>query len=131
MMEYNVESSVVDWWAEPLHEEMLDSRKVCSNIQVNNWLKGQSKMKVCISYKREGDGFQYDALCDDGYTFFFLFWHGNAPKLRTAYDHLDLLDIAKCVVWVSKWPPNIWMRMYMDNLYKSQKLFSALFIAKC
>jgi hypothetical protein len=33
--------------------------------------KGRSGMKLRISYKREGDGFQCDALCDEGYTFFF------------------------------------------------------------
>ena len=43
--------------------------------------KGRSGMKRCISYKREGDGFQCNALCDKGYTFSFFFQHGDTPKL--------------------------------------------------
>ena len=52
-------------------------------------------MKLRISYKREGDGFQCDALCDEGYTFSFYFRHGDAPKLGRQYDHLELSDTAK------------------------------------
>ena len=40
--------------------------------------KGKHGMKLRISYKREGDGFQCDALCDNGYTFSFYFRHGDA-----------------------------------------------------
>ncbi len=43
--------------------------------------KGRSGMTLCISYKREGDGFQCDALCDKNYTFSFFFQHGDTPKL--------------------------------------------------
>ena len=35
--------------------------------------KGNSSMKLRISYKKEGDGFQCDAVCDRGYTFAFIF----------------------------------------------------------
>ena len=35
--------------------------------------KGKHGLALHISYKREGDGYQCDALCDDGYTFFFTF----------------------------------------------------------
>jgi hypothetical protein len=43
--------------------------------------KGRSGMKLWISYKREGVGFQCNAICDEGYTYSFFFWHGNAPKV--------------------------------------------------
>ena len=33
--------------------------------------QGALSMKLRISYKREGDGFQCDAVCDRGYTFSF------------------------------------------------------------
>jgi len=39
--------------------------------------QGQSGMKLRISYKREGDGFQCDAVCDSGYTFSFIFATGS------------------------------------------------------
>ncbi len=51
--------------------------------------KERSGMKLRISYKREGDGFQCDALCDEGYTFAFFFRHGDAPKIGAEYDHLN------------------------------------------
>ncbi len=88
-------------------------------------------MKLRITYKREGDGFQCNALCDEGYAFSFYFRHGDALNLGCMYDHLELSDTAKRVVWLCKWLPNVWTRVYMDNLYNSQKLFSALYLAKC
>ena len=33
---------------------------------------GASGMKLCISYKREEDGFQCDTVCNGGYTYSFL-----------------------------------------------------------
>ncbi len=41
--------------------------------------QGRSGLKLRISYKSEGNGFQCDAVCDDGYTFLFYFRHGDAP----------------------------------------------------
>ena len=34
--------------------------------------KGKHGDKLRINYKREGDGFQCDAICDDGFTYSFL-----------------------------------------------------------
>ena len=31
--------------------------------------QGRHGSKLHITYKKEGDGFQCDAVCDDGYTF--------------------------------------------------------------
>jgi hypothetical protein len=106
-------------------------RKVVAIDKQTIGSKGQCEMKLFISYKREGDGFQCDALCDDGYTFSFFFQHGNAPKLWTEYDQLDLLDTVKCFVWLAEQLPNIWTRIYMNKFYNSQKFCFALFITKC
>ena len=88
-------------------------------------------MKLRISYKREGDGFQCDALADEGYTFSFFFRHGNAPSIGRQYDSLELSDTARRVIWLVERLPNVWTRIYMDNLFNSQKLFTALYLAKC
>jgi len=42
--------------------------------------KGQHKDKLRITYKAEGDGFQCDAICKDGYTWTFYFPNKAAPK---------------------------------------------------
>jgi hypothetical protein len=56
--------------------------------------QGMSGMKLQISYKHKGDGFQCDAVCDSGYTFSFWFWHGPLPDLDNKYKNLDLSPTA-------------------------------------
>ena len=75
--------------------------------------------------------FQCNALCDEGYTVSFFFRHDKAPKIPVKYDSFDLSDTAKRVIWLAERLPNVWTKIYMDNLYNSKKLFSALFEAKC
>ena len=43
-------------------------------------MKGRHLDKIRITYKKEGDGFQCDALCNGGYTFTFFFRHKPPPK---------------------------------------------------
>ena len=92
--------------------------------------KGKHGLKLRITYKKEGDGFQCDAVCDRGYTFSFYFRHGDAPKLPRQFDHLNLSPTAKRVVWLVLRLPNNWTNVFMDNLFNSRKLFTALYIAK-
>ena len=42
--------------------------------------KDNTIYKLRIAYKKEGDGFQCDALCQDGYTYTFYFRKQSAPK---------------------------------------------------
>ena len=42
--------------------------------------QGRHGAKLRITYKREGDGFQCDALRDGGYTYTFYFRHQPAPE---------------------------------------------------
>ena len=73
--------------------------------------KGKHGMKLRISYKREGDGFQCNAVCDDGYTFSFYFRHGDAPAAPEQLKHLDLSPTARRVVWLVMQLPNQWTRV--------------------
>ena len=95
--------------------------------------QGWSRIKLCILYKKEGDGFQCDAVCDDGYTFSFYFHHGDPPPLPAEFKNKipDLVPTAQHVVWLALHLPNVWSRIFMDNLFNSRKLFTALFLAKC
>jgi hypothetical protein len=92
--------------------------------------QGASGMKLCISYKREGDGFQCDAICDGGYTNSFYFCHGPPPNVGEQYKHFELSPTARQVVWLASRLPNQWTRIYRDNLFNLQKLFTALHIAE-
>ena len=92
--------------------------------------QGALLMKLQISYKQEGDGFQCDALCDSGYTYSFWFRHGAPPDLGPEFKHLELSPTAWRVVWLASRLPNEWTRIYMDNLFNSVKLFQALYQAK-
>ena len=92
--------------------------------------KGSSSMKLRISYKKEGDGFQCDAICDRGYTFSFWFRHGDPPRLPNMFDDLKLHPTSCRVVWLALQLPNIWTQIYMDNLFNSHKLYMALYRAK-
>ena len=89
--------------------------------------QGASGMKLRISYKCEGDGFQCDAICDRGYTFSFWFRHGPPPDLGPEFKDLELSPTAQRVIWLAKRLPNKWTRVFMDNLYNSVKLFQGLY----
>jgi hypothetical protein len=45
-------------------------------------VKGNHQDKQCINYKKEGDGFLADAICEDGYTYSFFFHNMPAPKKK-------------------------------------------------
>lgn len=92
--------------------------------------QGASSMKLRISHKQEGDGFQCNALCDSGYTYSFWFHHGGPPDLGPDLTHLELSPTARHIVWLALCLPNEWMRIYMDNLFNSVKLFQAWYQAK-
>jgi hypothetical protein len=65
-----------------------------------------SGMKLLISYKREGDGFQCNTVCNGVYTYSFYFCHGPPPNVEEQYKHLDLSPTAQRVVWLASWLPN-------------------------
>jgi hypothetical protein len=129
--------------ADPLWKvrELIDElNKQCKDMWIpGKWVvineqtigfQGASSMKLQISYKQEGDGFQCDALCDSGYTYSFWFRHGAPPDLGPDFKHLELSPTARRIVWLASRLPNEWTRIYMDNLFNSVKLFQALYLAK-
>jgi hypothetical protein len=89
--------------------------------------QGASGMKVRISYKRGGDGFQCNAICDRGFTYSFSFRHGNPPDLGPEFKHLELSPPARRVIWLAQRLPNSWSHVFMDNLFNSVKLFTGLY----
>lgn len=92
--------------------------------------KGAHGLALRITYKREGDGYQCDAVCEDGYTFSFYFRHGDAPKLPDSFKDLQLSNTAKRVIFLLLQLPNLWTHCFMDNLFNSRRLFTAAYRAK-
>ena len=92
--------------------------------------KGAHGLSLRITYKREGDGYQCDAVCDQGYTFSFRFRHGDAPKLPERFNDLKLSSKGRRVVYLMLQLPNLWTNVFMDNLFNSRKLFTAAYRAK-
>jgi hypothetical protein len=84
-----------------------------------------------ITYKREGDGYQCDAVCDDGCTFSFYFRHGDAPQEPEELKHLKLSPTARRVIYLMMQLPNLWTHCFMDNLFNSQKLYMAAYAVGC
>ena len=89
--------------------------------------QGSLEMKLQISNKREEDGFQYNAVCNEGYTYSFYFRHRPPPNVGGQYKDMELSPTARRVVWLASRLLNRWTRIYMDNLSNSKKLYEALY----
>jgi len=96
------------WKIQPLLDELnfqatnmwLPGKRVAIDEQTLGF-KGKNGMKLRISYKIEGDGFQCNALCDRGYTHSLYFRHGDAPKIDARFNHLELSPTTHRVVWLA------------------------------
>mgnify|MGYP003326642903 FL=1 len=71
-----------------------------------------------ISYKREGDGFQCDSICTDGYTYSFYFRNQPAPN-EFLMKGLSPLH-ARCMALIKQLQTQH-HKIYMDNLYISAR----------
>ena len=78
--------------------------------------QGRHVAKLRITYKREGDGFQYDVLCDSGCTYTFYFRHDPLP---VQYNHLSPLHTRVMSLFDSL--TDQFHECGMDNLYMSAK----------
>jgi hypothetical protein len=62
--------------------QAFDLGKYISIDEQTIGFKGNHADQLRISYKKEGDGFQCDAICCDGYTYsFFYEKHASTKKL--------------------------------------------------
>jgi hypothetical protein len=86
--------------------------------------QGRHVDKLRISYKNEGDGFQCDALCDEGYTYSFYFRNDPAPK---KYTKMGLSPLHARVMALFDTMKDKNHRVAMDNLYMSAKFARAAY----
>ena len=78
--------------------------------------KGKHKDKLRITYKKEGDGFQADALCDDGFTLQVHMSNDPAPK---KYLKHGLSPLHARVMSLFDVLEENYHQCAMDNLYNS------------
>ena len=86
--------------------------------------QGRHGDKLRITYKAEGDGFQCDALCSDGYTYCFYFRNVPAPSGYIEKGHSPL---HARVMWLFDQLQHKNHRCGMDNLYTSVNFFKAAY----
>ena len=79
--------------------------------------QGRHSSKLRITYKRKGNGFQYDALCDSGYTYNFYFHHTSPPA---AYKNI-LLPLRSRVMSLFDRLEEKYPECDIDKLYMSAK----------
>ena len=80
--------------------------------------QGRHPDKLRITYKAEGDGFQCDALCNDGYTFSFYFRNEPPPP---EYIAKGMSPLHARVLYLFDTLKQKYHRVGMDNLYISAK----------
>ena len=83
--------------------------------------------RIKTSQKKEGDGFQFDAICEDGYTI--SFW-ARCDVLPCAQPKDVSPRDTRCA-WLVEQLPGAWYHMWMDNLYTSWKFGEMLAARQC
>ena len=86
--------------------------------------QGQNKDKQRITYKADGDGFQADILCDEGFTYQFYMRNDPAPK---KYHKKGMLPLHSRVMALFDAVKYSYHHCTMDNLYKSAEFCRAAF----
>ena len=84
-------------------------------------------MVTRIKYKKEGDGFQCDCICEDGYCFTFWFRCDTAPRTVPK----DVSDRDDRCAWLVEQLPGAWYHLWMDNLFTSYKFGIMLAQRQC
>ena len=74
--------------------------------------------KMRITYNKEGDGFQCDALCDNGFTCSVFFRNEKPP---TKYIRMGFSPLHARSMWLFDQLNDQFHRVWMDNLYISAK----------
>lgn len=101
--------------------------KMLSLDEMTMGFKGRCAMVTRIKYKKEGDGFQCDCICEDGYCFTFWFRCDRPPTPTPK----DVSERDNRCSWLVDQLPGQWYRLFMDNLFTSWKFGEMLAARKC
>ena len=93
------------------------TKKISVDEQTTGF-QGRHTYKLQITYKKEGDGFQCEYLCNDGYTFTFYSRHEPPP---VKYTHIGLSPIRDQLMSIFDKVTYEYHECGVDNLYMSAK----------
>ncbi|KAK3240642.1 hypothetical protein CYMTET_49530 [Cymbomonas tetramitiformis] len=105
---------VLRWNSEELYDPGVD----VSLDEQDAGFQGKCAFKDKIKYKKEGDGFLADCICEQGYTYTFHFRHDPTPFPLTQQAASDLHN--RCLLLIKR-PKFDWNRIWMDNLFTSRR----------
>ena len=113
---WNIEE-FLKWIKIVINKALILSKRISVDEQTTGF-QGRNPSKLCITYKKEGDGFQGNALCDDGYTFKFYFRHEPPP---VEYTSSGLSPLRARVMALFDDVTDEYHDCGVDNLYMSAK----------
>ena len=114
-------------WIQVVSMAAFDLGRLISIDEQTIGFKGHHADKLRISYKKEGDGFQCDAICCDGYTYSFFMRNMPAPK---TYLDKGLSPLhARCLFLLDQLKEKHHV-CGVDNLYTSARFFREAFLGK-
>jgi len=105
--------------AMPVSKETICLGKYLSGDEHIIGCQGRHPGILRINYKREGDGFQCDCICSNGYTYSFYFRNQNAPK---RYTDKGISPLHSQVQSLFDQLPNKHYVVEFDNIYMSTTL---------
>jgi hypothetical protein len=86
--------------------------------------QGKHQDKLRVTYKREGDGFQADTLCERGFTYG-VYFRNEQPAVK--YTRQGYSPLHARVLWLFDLLTDNHHRIWMDNLYLSAKFVKACY----
>mmetsp|Transcript_25091 Transcript_25091/g.54722 ORF Transcript_25091/g.54722 Transcript_25091/m.54722 type:complete len:1026 (-) Transcript_25091:83-3160(-) len=115
--------------------------KHCNETSMYAWLLGENvscdeetqgfqgnhRDKLRITYKKEGDGFQCDAIAENGYTWTFYFRNQPAPK---KYTDMGMSPLHARVLFLFDQLKSEYHSCGLDNLYNSAKFCKFAYLSK-
>ena len=116
----------LNWNCQPIFKHIINICKAAivlgqyiSEDEQTVGCKGRHPDIIRINFKKEGDGFQCDSICSDGYTYKFYFRNQPAPK---KYLDKNLAPLHTRPMALFDQLPSKHYKCGMDNLYVSAKV---------
>ena len=112
-------------WMNYIGPRALSLGECASVDEMTIGFQGNHQDKLRITYKNAGDGFQCDALCQEGYCYQHYFRNYPAPR---KYLNMKLSPLHSRVMWLFDSLRDCHHQIGMDNLYNSAAFCRAAYL---